>query len=375
MPHDVYRTGAILLAVFFAATGAAAQDFTDLFAENDLSGWIEMGEPGAFEVHGGVLELSDPRNHPNWLRSERSFENFVLELEYQPLGWAEGGIYLHAPLHGDPVASGLKIHLRHDRTEVGPRSTGALYDMRAPLVAANIPGDAWNHLRVEMAWPGLRVWMNDTLIQDVHMERDEALRHRLRSGHLGFEDTNTRFRFRNVRIRELPPAEQPWTDLFNGRDLSGWEAGGEAGWTVRDGVLEAGGGDGELRTEATFGAFELQTYFRTSAHANGGIFYRLMDRSDGPSHYEVQIYNVPTATNPTGSIYGIVPAADGGCRSGDWCLLQLISDGSYSRVLINGVTVAESDRLVLPDTGRIAIQNHSQGTIEYKHIRLKSLRE
>lgn len=368
-------SSALLLTAVLTTSASTAQEaeFVDLFEGNDLSGWVEMEEPGAFEVRDGVLELSNPHNYPNWLRSERTYENFVLELEYQPLGWAEGGIYLHAPLHGDPIKSGVKIHLRHDRTEEGARSTGALYDVRPPIVLANQAGDAWNHLRAEMDWPRLRVWMNDILIHDVQMERDDVLRNRLRSGYLGFEDSNTRFRFRNVRIRELPPSERPWTRLFNGRDLSGWEAGGEAGWTVRDGVLEGGGGDGVLESQQAFSAFEFQTYFRTSAHANGGIFYRRMDRADAPSHYEIQIYNVPTATNPTGSIYGIVPAADGGCRSGAWCLMQLISDGPYSRVLINGVTVAESNGLVLPDSGRIAIQNHSQGTIEYKGVRIKSL--
>ncbi|MEX0600729.1 MAG: DUF1080 domain-containing protein, partial [Rhodothermales bacterium] len=109
-------------------------------------------------------------------------------------------------------------------------------------------------------------------------------------------------------------------------------------------------------------------------HANGGIFFRIAERTNAASHYEVQIYNVPTATNPTGSIYGVVPASDGGCRSGSWCLLQLISNGPSSYVLINGRLVAASRDLTLPDEGRIAIQHHSQGTIEYKGIRIKPLR-
>lgn len=361
------------MAAVIPLTPAAAQEFVNLFERDDLSGWIEMGEPGAFEMREGVLELNDPHNYPNWLRSEHVYENFVLELEYQTPGWAEGGIYLHAPLHGAPEKSGLKIHLRHDITEEGARSTGALYDVRPPITRPNDPEGDWNHLRAEMDWPRLRVWLNGALIQNVHMERDDALRYRLRSGYIGFEDGNTPFRFRNVRIRALPPSENRWRSLFNGRDLSGWETGGEAGWTVRDGILEAGGGDGVLESSETYGEFEFRTYFRTSAHANGGIFYRLAERADAPTHYEIQIFNVPTATNPTGSIYGIAPASDGGCRSEAWCLMQIISDGPYSRVLINGEPVAESHSLTLPDSGRIAIQNHSHGTIEYKEIRLKSL--
>lgn len=361
------------------AVPAAAQtgdDFVRIVRGNDLTGWVEMGDPGAFTVDDGTLFLEHPRNFPNWLRSEKQYENFVLDLEYQAVGWAEGGIYIHAPLHGNPIQSGIKIHLRHDRTEEGARSTGAIYDVQAPITIANETGDAWNRLRIHMDWPRLQVTLNDALIQDVHMERSDALRWRLRKGYIGFEDSGTRFRFRNIRILELPSSEAEWTTLFNGRDLDGWEEEGEAEWKAIDGKIVTGGGDGVLRTNRTFSGFEFQTYFRTTPHANGGIFYRLEDRGNGqPARYEVQIYNVPTATNPTGSIYGIVPADDGGCRSGEWCLMQLISDGAYSRVLINGKTVAEANDLALPDSGAIAIQNHSQGVIEYKGLRVKPLNE
>lgn len=371
------RSALFFGVLLFVASIAHAQDdgFVDLFNGEDLSGWVEMGEPGAFTYEDGMLILGHPSNYPNWLRSEKQYENFVLTLEYQTQGWAEGGIYLHAPMHGDPLKSGIKIHLRHDRIEEGARSTGAIYDVRPPIVLANKTDGAWNRLLVHMDWPRLRVKLNDVLIHDVHMERSDELRWRLRRGYVGFEDLGQRFRFRNVRLKELPDSEAEWTDLFNGRDLSGWETVGEAEWRVSDGVLTGSGGDGEIRSRETYSGFEMQTYFRTRRHANGGIFYRLAEREDQPSHYEIQVYDVPTATNPTGSIYGIVPAIDSGCRSGSWCLLQLISDGAYSRVLVNGTTVAEAGDLTLPDTGRVAIQSHSQLPIEYKGIRIKSIRE
>ena len=379
---SAFRFTVLIVAVTaqaLTAVSTAAQstgDYVGLLSGDDLAGWVEMGEPGAFTIEDGTLFLEHPNNHPNWLRSEEQYENFVLELEYQAVGWAEGGVYFHAPLHGDPVKSGIKIHLRHERSEESVRSTGAIYDVRAPITAANEPGDAWNRLRIDMDWPRLRVTLNDVLIQDVHMERSDALRRRLRKGYIGFEDSGTRFRFRNIRILELPATEAEWTMLFNGRDLTGWEEEGEAEWDVVDGKIVTGGGDGVLRTTGVYSGFEFHTYFRTTPHANGGIFYRLMDRGpDLPARYEVQIYNVPTATNPTGSIYGIVPAIDAGCRSGEWCLMQLISDGPYSRVLINGKTVAEAHDLALPDSGAIAIQNHSQGTIEYKGLQVKDMME
>lgn len=368
----------LVFAVLFLAidpvTAQSPNEFVSLLEGSTLSSWIEMGEPGAFSMSDGVLVLKHPRNYPNWLRSARSYENFDLQLEYQPVGWAEGGLYLHASKHGEPARSGLKIHLRHERADQGARSTGAIYDLRAPLHIANKAGDEWNRLNIHMNWPTLRVRLNDTLIHDIDLDSEE-FRGRLREGYIGFEDIGTRFRFRNVRIRELPGSMPEWRPLFNGSDLSGWNAEGEATWEVEDGKILASGGDGVLMTDETFSGFEFRTYFRTSPHANGGIFYRMMNRADAPDHYEIQVYDVPTATHPTGSIYGIAPAVDAGCRSGDWCLMQLVSRGGFSEVFINGRSVASADDLALPDSGRIAIQNHSQGVIEYKDLRVRSLRE
>lgn len=364
-----------VLAFLTCAGAAQAQngEFVSLFNGEDLSQWVEMGKSGAFIAEDGTLFLKEPHNYPNWLRSEKRYENFVLKLEYQIPGWSETGIYLHAPLHGNPVKSGIKIHLRHDRIDEGARSPGAIYDVQAPIALANKTDGQWNELEVRMDWPELKVTLNGTVVQDINMELSEELRWRLRNGYIGFEDSGTGIKYRNIQIKELPDKENKWTKLFDGQDLSQWESEGEAQWKVTNGKIAASGGDGVLRTNQSFDSYEFQTYFRTSSHANGGIFYRLKDRENQKSHYEVQIYNVPTATNPTGSIYGMVPAKDGGCRSGEWCFMRVISDGAYTRVYVNGTKVAEAADLSLPDEGKIGIQNHSHGTIEYMRPRVKSL--
>jgi len=119
-----------------------------------------------------------------------------------------------------------------------------------------------------------------------------------------------------------------------------------------------------------FSSFEFQTYFRTTPHANGGALYRRSGPSGG---YEIQIYSVPGATNPTGSIYGIVGASDLPCRDGEWCLMRFVSDGAYTCVWVNGKNVAESHGLKLPDQGRLGFQMHSQGRIEYADPKIKAV--
>jgi hypothetical protein len=361
----------VLLGLPGLSTAQPVPSPVPLFDGKTLGGWVEMGPPGAYVAADGVLHLKSPRNHPNWLRTDREYENFVLRLEYMLTGWYEGGVLLHAPLYGDQAGTGLKIHLRHDRSTATVRSAGAIYDLVPPLAQANKGAKEWNALEIRMNWPSLQVTLNGVLIQDLMLDSSDQLRARARRGYIGFEDIGFEAMYRNITISELPATDRPWTSLYNGTDLTGWTPQGAARWTVEGGHLVGSAGDGFLVTDGTFSAFEFQTYFRTSPHANGGIYFRRGDSSGG---YEIQIYNVPGSTNPTGSIYGRVPAAMLRCRDGEWCQLRIVSDGAYAGVWVNGAKVAESWEMSRPDAGRIALQNHSDGRIEYVGTKVRPLR-
>lgn len=162
------------------------------------------------------------------------------------MGWCESGILLHAPLYGDLARTGLKIHLRHDRSAATVRAAGALYDLVPPLALANKGAKEWNALEIRMNWPSLQVTLNDVLIQDVKLDRSDQFRWRARRGYIGFEDLGFEVRYRNIAIHELPDTDREWKSLFNKADLTGWTAEGAARWTVEEGRLAASGGDGFL---------------------------------------------------------------------------------------------------------------------------------
>ncbi|CAN5822028.1 hypothetical protein BH24ACI4_BH24ACI4_11410 [soil metagenome] len=65
-----------------AQLNGPGQSFEPLFDGHSLACWVEMGPSRAYTAADGVLRLEAPQNHPNWLRTEREFENFVLRLEY-----------------------------------------------------------------------------------------------------------------------------------------------------------------------------------------------------------------------------------------------------------------------------------------------------
>jgi hypothetical protein len=351
----------------------SAEQFEPLFNGRDLSGWVEMGEPGGFVVEDGILQLKNPRYFPSWLRSEKEYENFELSLEYRMPGWSEAGVVIHAPLYGRLSRSGIKIHLRHNNHDEGSHSVGGIYGVLPPL-ARSAKEKEWNRLEIYVNWPRLRVKLNGVLVQNSDMNQEADLRWRLRRGFIGLQDIGREIHFRNIQIRELPDQEK-WIELFNGKNLEGWEVQGDAEWEVIDQKIVARNGDGYLVTEDSFSAFEFQTYVRTSKHANGGVFYRWGDTGRRRRGYEIQIYNVLDTTNPTGSIYGVVPAEDPDSRDGEWFLLQLVSDGNYSMVGIDGKIVVESHNLTHPDQGRLAFQMHQKtAQIEFLKPRVKLLR-
>ena len=90
--------------------------------------------------------------------------------------------------------------------------------------------------------------------------------------------------------------EEGWKLLFNGKDLSGWHlresAAQPAGWTVADASIAYGGkGSTSILSEESFGDFELTMDWKVGAGADAGVFLRVWNEKEDPSHLgpEVQL--------------------------------------------------------------------------------------
>ena len=371
-----------LLGTIAAAAGASAAvdepGFASLFDGQSLGGWTVVDGPdSAFYVKDGAIVIHQGAGFPTWLRTNRRYENFDFRCEVFIEGWANSGIYIHAPEHGRPTYVGMKVNLfqKHDNPPLA-ESIGAIFPVIAPRTV-NVKSKAeWNTLRIVSDWPSLRVWINDELVQELDVSRQPELRYRLRSGYLGIESLSYPLRFRNLRIRELPPKEQ-WIALYSGpSDLEkNWrEVEGKARWETLGKALRADG-LGYLGTREQFRDFEFQCYIRGSYHHNGGVMFR---GPAGPSsgRYEIQLHDVEGAVYPTGSLYGFQR-----CRpyprieAEQWFPFQLIVEGSHCVVRVNGDTVVDYDRLERRDAATpIMLQAHEAGKwIEYKEIRARRI--
>ena len=362
---------AYLLAVFLilccSVDGSVSGDnYIALFNGKDLSGWIPVGTPQAFAVKENSIYSNGAGPYPSWLRTEKEYENFVLRFEYKTEGWYEGGVLIHAPLNGPGSKIGFKIHLRHDQKEYGTRSPGAIYDAAAPRSIANLPSGQWNRYEVVCDWPRLRITLNGKIIHDIDMDADDALRYRLRKGFIGIQNIGCRAYFRNIRIRTLPNKEK-WTHLF-ASGMKGFRTHGESVWKIQNDTITGKGNDGTAITKQEFeGPFELHVWVKTVVNGNGGVLFNY-----GKRGVEVQCFNAPDSTNPSGSLYGIAPAKQGVSHDEEWFLLQIFNDGPNARVILNGEKVCETNKLKPPYRGSIAFQQHTpKSVIHYRGARIK----
>jgi len=125
------------------------------------------------------------------------------------------------------------------------------------------------------------------------------------------------------------------TQLFNGKDLTGWKAMGDNQWVVENGILKSPKSGANLVTEAVFNDFKLHIEFRYPEGSNSGVYLR--------GRYEVQIEDnkgkEPSSTLFAG-IYGFLTPTEMMAKSaGEWQQYDITLIGRRVTVVANGVPV------------------------------------
>jgi len=192
-----------------------------------------------------------------------------------------------------------------------------------------------------------------------------------------------------------------WGQLFNGRDLAGWEQVGPGKFVVEDGKLKTEGGMGMIFYPAEkFGNVVIRVVYTVKDNdCNSGVFIRLPDKSSDPmgavnTGYEVQIDNgvrhVGGEYHCSGVLYSLTKALSHPQKKpGEWNKLEITLDGPRTIVFLNDMKVTdykegdpvppkirgfEPDRGPRPLSGYIGIQNHdSLSTAYFKEISIKPI--
>lgn len=193
-----------------------------------------------------------------------------------------------------------------------------------------------------------------------------------------------------------------WIQLFNGKDLSGWEHVGDGSMSVENGMIRGHGGMGLLYwTGAKFGNCMIRVVFRMEkTNSNSGVFVRIPIKPYEawmPVYYgyEIQIDNMPELSGEdeyhyTGMIYSLTkPLAKTGKPGPEWNTMEITLDGPRTIVYLNGVKVTdytdgdpvpprkfdfEPFRGPRPDYGFMGVQNHGdEDVVFFKEISVKPL--
>lgn len=146
----------------------------------------------------------------------------------------------------------------------------------------------------------------------------------------------------------------PWTPLFNGKDLTGWEVmgGQKDAFFVEDGVLACNGTGGDwIRSASEFGDFALRLEYKISPGGNSGVFiHSAREGTPWKTGFEVQIvdcYNLginKPDVHSTGAIYDVLtPMLNPVRPAEEWNQMEITCIGPIVRVVLNGIKIIDGD--------------------------------
>ena len=173
--------------------------------------------------------------------------------------------------------------------------------------------------------------------------------------------------------------------LFDGKDLSAWKScktGGDADWTVHNGVFTVDKTKGDIVTRESFGSMQLHIEWcvpknitgTSQGRGNSGVFLQ--------NRYEIQILdnyqNETYANGQAGSVYKqVMPLANAMRKPGEWNVYDIIynapvfnEDGTYRvpptvTVIQNGVLLLNNFTIrgTTEYIGHPRVEKHGDGPI------------
>ncbi len=380
-------------------------------------GYRKAGFPEkGWKVEDGAIRVIKGGGGGDIVTNEQ-YTDFELALEFKCAPGANSGImYRVAETKDYPWMTGPEFQILDDaghKDGQDPKHTvGALYDLIAPPADKPVAkAGEWNHARVRIKDGVLQHFLNGRLTAQCRID-DEKWREMIsgskfkqwpgfgmeKKGHIDLQDHGDDVWYRSIKIRDLSAeAAMPGElSLFNGSDLSGWDAcvpdlsskhrDPRTVWTVKDGVLVcAGTPSGYIHTTADFTNFVLKLEWRwnpeTKQAGNSGVLFRVQEpHKVWPRSIEAQLHSgsagdfwciddFPMKTDDARR-KGRNTKATGKAEHpvGEWNEYEIIADGPNVMLIVNGVELNRAwDCEVKP--GKIALQSEG-AEIHFRNVRL-----
>lgn len=265
-------------------TREALPRWRPLFDGVSLTGWAPVNvDPGTFTVRDGMIVCSGAPTGE--LRSERTYENFVVEFEYRHLvTGGNAGFFIWSdalPAKGAPFIRSVEVQVidgweSENWTSHGdvfaiwgstmkpdrPHPTGwerCLPDQRR----ANGTGE-WNHFRIVAVDGIVQHWVNGQPVSGGSAVSP-------RKGYVCLESEGSETHFRNLRILELPStgATAAETAASDGGFVQMALAPASAGWTRQDWRWAGAADAAALRSAEEYEDFDIFLDVRITGAASG----------------------------------------------------------------------------------------------------------
>lgn len=190
---------------------------------------------------------------------------------------------------------------------------------------------------------------------------------------------------------QTPASEAGFTQLFNGKDFTGWKISNPDSFTIQDGAIVAHGTPGHAYYDGpvgkTFRNFELKVDVMTKPNSNGGIYVMTEHQEKGwPSKgFEIQVNNTYKDPVKSGSLYHVSDIFEAPAKDEVWFTEHIIVQGDTITVRVNDKQTVQWTQPADWNGGRegpgrrlgagtIALQAHDPGsTVYYKNIRIKPM--
>ena len=186
-----------LAAASAAEAPSKASGRVTLFDGHSLAGWHPEGDAQWRIVEGALV--SD-QSGDGWLRSDKTYSDFILTLEFRNSPKGNSGVFLRASAESKPGEPNPKDAYELQIYNEDPKwPTGTIEDVIARKVDVNPAAGRWHRYEVEVRGGKIEASLDG---QNVLAGHDD----KLKSGHIGLQHhRGMKIEFRRIAVVPLTP--------------------------------------------------------------------------------------------------------------------------------------------------------------------------
>ncbi|HPE77650.1 MAG TPA: DUF1080 domain-containing protein [Draconibacterium sp.] len=193
----------VFLLMLSVSQFADAQKSKSIFNGKNLDGWVKHGTEKWYVEDGLLVCESGPDKAYGYLSTEKNYDDFELEVEFQQEANGNSGVFFRSTFEGTKV-SGWQV-------EVAPpnHDTGGIYESYGRGWLVQIPDEKenilkmgeWNKMKIRVEGGHVTTWLNGEQMVDIN---DDKIAEGKGAIALQIHDGGgIKVKWRNLKVKEL----------------------------------------------------------------------------------------------------------------------------------------------------------------------------